>query len=76
METLELEKEFIDEHNVKHSRIYGNNYAYLYEMTSDNGKTSFKVYDRLKTAKMKHFDAWVFKKDTEAVTKYNSIIKQ
>lgn len=72
-EILTLEKEFTDEHGIKYTQIYGNRFAYLYELTSNSGKVSFDVFNRLKSAKMPVFEKWNFKNDKEAISKFNSI---
>lgn len=72
-EILTLEKEFTDEHDIKHTMIYGNKFAYLFELNSINGKISFDVFNRLKSKKMPVFEKWNFKDDKEALKKFNSI---
>lgn len=76
METLELEKEFTDQYQLKHTRIYGNSFAYLYEVGSLGGKIYFEVFDRLKTPEMKEFEKWTFKKDDEAFLKFAELTKK
>ena len=73
IEILTLEKEFTDEYNIKHTRIYGHKFAYLYELTSLGGKIQFEVFNRFKTSKMPLFEKWIFKSDREAIDKFNSI---
>lgn len=70
---LELEKEFTDKFAVKHTQISVNRCAYLYENISSNGNVLFEVFNRLKTAKMKYFEKWNFRKESEALEKFKSI---